>query len=201
MKFFGEINDRFKDNNNLLELFNNIKNMVTNNNKEGEVRLFYGSVGPEYFMNNNKNHNNGVCGWYGPGVSTIPLKAITFDLQIIINTNHVKTIQECLDKYQISHQTRIPILELSQTIIVKEPWFHEVLDIIRKYKPNMTEEILIGHFTDGDGNDLINESVCHYETTEPKYDTEKTIISFNIVVDRLLQDTPFRTSLPKIFDF
>jgi hypothetical protein len=136
---------------------------------ESKIQIAHVSVGPEYFMEKKCDTKGpvgpmGWCGCNGSGLTAFkePIYARKYVLMIdipIVNENkivtHLKSEWVKL-KYGESYRINQKIIG-SGTIrrpekLVKQPWFDEVLEVIRKHAPDFTEDALIDRHLTSSGD-------------------------------------------------
>ncbi|MCJ7636909.1 MAG: hypothetical protein MUO21_05415 [Nitrososphaeraceae archaeon] len=162
--------------------------------------------------------SSGCRGWYGPGQDKPPKCAQKHVLSIIVPKDKISDLTILLTNYgfhkvdfssierhyidnglsfcyeqkllNVEYVTHIKVVE-------KEPWFDEVLDVIRKYKPDYTETELIGEVSCCDDYNFFNESVVK-NIKHPHTETKNIYDQVNDTLNVCVVDDDIPTNLDRI---
>lgn len=177
------------------------KNLTVNNltvNAIKTIRLVQGTVSPTYFMTaEQKRELGGPCGWVGcsgPGASfdKTPEKALNYHFTLTVSNANVEKVKAFLDEHKLECKVQpIVVKRVTTVTLEKEPWYNDVLAVVRKHNPEFDEERVTGGNSDYYDEERMCEWMCHLASkTEIKYDPDYQAIVLSplmneVVLDRL----------------
>jgi len=183
---------------------NLIWNAILQNSSAGVVSVEYFNVSPTYFMSEEeKRQLRGFVGWAGssggPTVSgTVPLKALGIKFHIEDETMMNRRLCERLLAIQRTFAIHASEIAPRRVEYVKAVHFDQILNLMQQHNANTTESDLT--FVDeerlGTGRPGLFGS---FQTIQAVPHPTKNVLSFQLVMHDLLQDTSLALALAQLF--